>query len=108
LPPQKSDIDRLGNPLAISRLLWPLYAAGRPQCRPSSSVEQPWVAPVLALFTIIAALAFHTGFADQNQAIHFMKNVAIAGGLMAVYAAGAGAWSADAMFGRTRPAAALA
>jgi len=41
LPPQKSDIDRLGNPLAISRLLWPLYAAGRPQCRPSSSVEQP-------------------------------------------------------------------
>ncbi len=34
-----------GTPLAISRLLRPLYAAGRPQCSPFSSVEQPWPPP---------------------------------------------------------------
>jgi len=30
-----------GTLLAINRLLRPLYAAGRPQCSPSRSVEQP-------------------------------------------------------------------
>jgi len=38
---------------------------------------------------------FHSNFADQNQAIHFLKNFAIAGGLLQVAAVGAGRWSLD-------------
>src|SRR5262245_47134783 len=47
------------------------------------------VALVLALFTVTAAIFFHSHFADQNQAIHFLKNIAIAGGLLQVAATGA-------------------
>jgi putative oxidoreductase len=54
------------------------------------------VAAVLALFTVAAAVLFHNNFADQNQAIHFLKNLAIAGGLLQVAAAGAGRLSLDA------------
>lgn len=53
-------------------------------------------AAVLALFTIAAAVVFHNNFADQNQAIHFLKNFAIAGGLLQVAAVGAGRLSLDA------------
>lgn len=53
-------------------------------------------AAVLALFTIAAAIFFHSNFADQNQAIHFLKNFAIAGGLLQVAAMGAGRFSLDA------------
>ena len=35
------------------------------------------VAAVLAVFTLVTALFFHNNFADQNQMIHFLKNVAI-------------------------------
>ncbi len=54
------------------------------------------VAAVLALFTVAAAVLFHNNFADQNQAIHFVKNFAIAGGLLQVVVAGAGRFSLDA------------
>jgi putative oxidoreductase len=54
------------------------------------------VALVLALFSVATALAFHTAFADQNQMIHFLKNLAMAGGLLQVVAFGAGAFSLDA------------
>jgi putative oxidoreductase len=54
------------------------------------------VAAVLALFTLVAAAFFHNNFADQNQVIHFLKNVAIAGGLLQIAAAGAGRVSLDA------------
>ncbi|MFG1351552.1 DoxX family protein [Xanthobacter autotrophicus] len=50
---------------------------------------------VLAAFTLATAVIFHTNFADQNQMIHFLKNVAIAGGLLQVAAFGAGALSLD-------------
>jgi putative oxidoreductase len=53
------------------------------------------VAAVMALFTFAAALAFHHNFADQNQMIQFMKNIAITGGLLQIVAFGAGAWSLD-------------
>jgi putative oxidoreductase len=53
-------------------------------------------AAVLAIFTLAAAIFFHNNFADQNQMIHFIKNVAIAGGLLQVAAWGAGPWSLDA------------
>ncbi|RQR24609.1 DoxX family protein [Burkholderia sp. Bp9142] len=53
------------------------------------------VAAVLAIFTVAAAFVFHHNFADQNQAIHFLKNFAIAGGLLQVVAAGASRFSLD-------------
>lgn len=52
-------------------------------------------AAVLALFTVAAAIPFHNNFADQNQGIHFLKNFAIAGGLLQVAVMGAGRWSVD-------------
>ncbi len=58
------------------------------------------VAAVLAVFTLGAALGFHNNFADQNQMIHFMKNIAIIGGLLQVAAFGAGGFSLDARAGR--------
>jgi putative oxidoreductase len=58
-----------------------------------------WAALVLAAFTVAAALAFHADFGDQNQLIHFMKNLAIAGGLLQLAATGAGAFSLDARTG---------
>ncbi|SEJ25214.1 Uncharacterized membrane protein YphA, DoxX/SURF4 family [Azotobacter beijerinckii] len=54
------------------------------------------VATVMAGFTLATALAFHNQFGDQNQLIHFLKNLAIAGGLLQVAAFGAGALSLDA------------
>jgi putative oxidoreductase len=60
-----------------------------------------WVALILAAFTLASAIGFHTDFADQNQMIHFMKNLAITGGFLQIAAFGAGAFSLD---GRTAPA----
>ncbi|TLY49426.1 MAG: DoxX family protein [Gammaproteobacteria bacterium] len=54
------------------------------------------VAWAMAAFTIAAALCFHNHFADQNQLVHFLKNIAIAGGLLQVAAFGAGGLSLDA------------
>ncbi|MER8476432.1 DoxX family protein [Mesorhizobium sp. M0142] len=59
------------------------------------------IALVLAGFSVAAALAFHHDLADQNQLIHFLKNIAIAGGLLQVAAFGAGSLSLDAR--RTQP-----
>jgi putative oxidoreductase len=53
------------------------------------------VALALALYTLVAALIAHTNFADTNQLIHFMKNMAIVGGSLAFFATGAGAYSLD-------------
>jgi putative oxidoreductase len=53
------------------------------------------VALALAVFTLAAALVFHRAFGDQGQMIHFMKNLAIAGGLLQVVAFGAGSFSLD-------------
>jgi putative oxidoreductase len=53
------------------------------------------VAGVLFLFTLTTAAFFHNHFSDQNQFIHFFKNVAIAGGLLHVIAFGGGRVSLD-------------
>lgn len=45
---------------------------------------------LLAGFSLLSALLFHADFADQMQSILFLKNVAIAGGLLLVAAVGAG------------------
>ena len=53
------------------------------------------VALALAVFSLATALSFHNNFADQNQMIHFLKNVMMAGGLLQIAAFGAGALSLD-------------
>lgn len=45
-------------------------------------------ASILAAFTVVTALFFHSSFGDPNQLTHFLKNVAMAGGLLYVVAIG--------------------
>jgi len=49
----------------------------------------------LAGFCILAAVLFHLDFGNRNQTISFLKNLAIAGGFLALLASGPGAWSID-------------
>lgn len=65
-----------------------------------AGVRTRLVAIALAVFTLATAVTFHKNFADQNQMIHFMKNIAIVGGLLQVVAFGGGRFSVDALLGR--------
>ena len=58
-------------------------------------------AVLLVLFMIPTTLIFHANFGDPNQAIHFMKNLAMIGGLLYVYVYGPGERSMDAGVQRT-------
>ena len=53
------------------------------------------VAFALAAFCILTAALFHNNFADQMQMILFLKNIAIAGGLLLLAVAGNTAYSMD-------------
>lgn len=53
------------------------------------------IALLLAGYAIVTALIFHHALADQNQMFHFLKNLAMAGGLLQVVAFGPGAFSLD-------------
>jgi putative oxidoreductase len=53
------------------------------------------VATGLAMFTLATAVFFHNNFADQNQMIHFLKNIMIIGGLLQIAHFGAGRYSLD-------------
>ena len=50
---------------------------------------------VMAAFTLAAAIFFHRNFADQNQMIHFLKNIMLIGGLLNIGYFGAGPLSLD-------------
>ena len=50
---------------------------------------------LLAGFTILATLIFHSNLGDQTQMLFFMKNLSIAGGLLLVVSHGAGPYSID-------------
>lgn len=59
-----------------------------------------WVALVVALFLVPVTAVFHNPAAAdpahvQQQMINLLKNVAIMGGMLQVFAFGAGAWSID-------------
>jgi putative oxidoreductase len=58
-----------------------------------------WVALVLAAFCLFTAFVFH-GFGDMANQINAMKNFAMTGGFLFVFAHGAGEWSLDALRGR--------
>ena len=49
----------------------------------------------LAVVSVVSAMIFHSDFNDQMQGILFMKNIAMAGGLLYVVAYGAGTLSLD-------------
>jgi putative oxidoreductase len=49
----------------------------------------------LAAFCVASALLFHSNFGEQMQAILFMKNLAMAGGFLALAAHGPGDFSLD-------------
>lgn len=53
------------------------------------------VAAALAAFSVVTAALFHAQFGDQTQLIMFLKNIAMAGGLMQVVAFGGGRLSLD-------------
>ena len=53
------------------------------------------VALVFASFCVLSAVIFHSNFADQNDMIHFMKNIAIAGGFLILVKHGAGSYALD-------------
>jgi len=54
-----------------------------------------FAAAVLAVFCLATAFGFHCQLADQNQFVHFFKNIAMAGGLLQIVAFGAGRFSLD-------------
>lgn len=48
---------------------------------------------LLAFFTLAAAAIFHSNFSDPAQTTSFMKNVAMAGGLLLLFANGSGRYA---------------
>jgi putative oxidoreductase len=60
------------------------------------------VAALMAVFCVLTGVIFHYIPADQNMMIHFMKNIAMAGGFLQLVAWGAGAWSLDALLSARR------
>lgn len=53
------------------------------------------VASVLAIFSIVTAVFFHSDFANQIQMILFLKNISIAGGLLLLATARTTSYSLD-------------
>ena len=51
---------------------------------------------LLAGYSLLAAIFFHTDFADEQQYYSFMKNLGMAGGFLFLVANGAGSISVDA------------
>jgi putative oxidoreductase len=58
------------------------------------------VAFLLAGFSLLTAVTFHTNLADQTQMIMFFKNLSIAGGFLLLVSNGAGALSLDRRFAK--------
>jgi len=50
---------------------------------------------LLAGFTLLATLIFHSNLGDHTQYLFFLKNLSIAGGLLMVFSFGAGSFSID-------------
>ncbi len=59
-----------------------------------------WVALALGVFSVITAVIFHHQVAEGMQKVLLMSDLAFAGGLFVVAAAGAGRLSLDARAGR--------
>jgi len=62
-------------------------------------------AAIFCLFCLVTAGFFHLNFADPNQIFHFIKNLAMTGGLLQLVTYGAGALSIDNRRSRSRTSA---
>ena len=60
------------------------------------------VAGILGIWSIATAIVAHTNFADVDMQIHFMKNVAMAGGYAVLAGFGGGAYTLERLLGRSR------
>jgi len=79
-----------------SMLLWPTVALEiLGGIAIAIGYKTPLAAIALALFSIAAAVLFHSNFGDKMQMILFMKNIAMAGGLLLLAAGGVTAYSVD-------------
>jgi putative oxidoreductase len=58
----------------------------------------------LAAFCVVSGLLYHFDPADQMQMTQVLKNLGLAGGYLALWVTGAGAWSVDARLERTATA----
>ncbi len=50
---------------------------------------------LLAGFCVATAVVFHARLGIRNELLHFEKDLAIAGGLLVLFARGAGGWALD-------------
>ena len=50
---------------------------------------------VMILFILTVTIIFHTDFSNEMQLIAFLKNIAIAGGFLIIFARGTGKYSID-------------
>ena len=81
--------DILFIPAAVVEILFPLLLIVGYKTRLS--------AIVLAAFTILLAVIFHTDFSNQMQLTQFLKNFAIAGGFLIIFVYGSNKYSIDYM-----------
>jgi putative oxidoreductase len=57
----------------------------------------------LAAFCVVSGALYHFDPANQMEMTQFFKNLGLAGGYLALFVAGPGAWSVDAKAGRATP-----
>jgi putative oxidoreductase len=88
-------IESVGLPLASVALVMAIAVELGGGLLLAVGVKTRLVAAGLAAFSIVTGLVFHNAVGDQNQLIHLLKNLAMAGGLLQVVAFGAGAFSVD-------------
>ena len=60
------------------------------------------VALILAAWCIATGVLAHYHPGDQGQMTHFLKNLAMCGGFLQLFATGGGAWSLDPYVGRRK------
>lgn len=79
-----------------SELLWPsiIFEIIAGVCI-AIGYKTRWAAYLLAFFCIVTAVIFHRNFGDQMQMILFLKNIAMAGGLLLLAAGTKTALSVD-------------
>ena len=76
-------------PALVLEILFPLILI--------AGYKTKWTALIMALFTFVVAIIFHTDFSDGVQ-LMFLKDIAIAGGFMIIIVNGPGKISLDYYF----------
>ena len=77
-------------PAIVLEILFPLFLI--------VGYKTKWAASIMALFTFVVAIIFHTNFSEGMQMVFFLKDIAIAGGFMIIVAYGPNKISLDYYF----------